>query len=739
MTAMRRYRWLAFVLIGAMLVNLAGCGGGGGSNTAPPPGDGDGTPPDVPTQEISCTVDAADLHVDEATVNVMSSWREQGVRQEAAQRTIVSSESVQLVIAEDGELRGLALSIPEDTTTASDTPLTIDVASTALALAFISPGILSTEAEEARARAAELRQLAKFAEFVSVLEAELASGTLQEAFESGACQSALSDVIQAWMEDHGRLTTQLVQVGLPNADFIVSVDSESDTGSTQLRLQNWGWRCVHVIRREVADDDTNTDHVVASAMSGAIPVSWGSLFMGVIGSPATITDTVNFGPTNNCSRAEYWLIGPGNVGRNDVSPPEGIPSWSEEAWEKSLIQYCVLPVIDLAFGCVSTNNVAERVGQIYAAVHGTLDIGQAIQDQDPARLSASLAGLTFSVARIALQGGALTWVGAGAATFLNVLFIAGLGTLAASNFLIVASTWSELPTCACIPATYFQDDGDGGEGGNGNGGGGGHIAFTEVTWDDGVWGYLFYICTIRPDRTGFHQLTEGGNDHCPACSPDGTEIAYTYSREWWGMGGHSGESALHIMNADGSNDRLIAENPNDEDDYWYPSWSPNGDRIVFSARRGGAEEIYVINVDGSGEARLTEGSDPDWSPDGQRIVFVRDGRICIMNADASNQRVLTPTECSEDYDPVWSPDGSRLAFVRYDDVWIMNADGTDQTRLTNTPLREGDPTWSPDGSRIAFAETADVLQIYTMAPDGSNVTTVTSLDYAARSPDWSPQ
>jgi dipeptidyl aminopeptidase/acylaminoacyl peptidase len=70
-------------------------------------------------------------------------------------------------------------------------------------------------------------------------------------------------------------------------------------------------------------------------------------------------------------------------------------------------------------------------------------------------------------------------------------------------------------------------------------------------------------------------------------------------------------------------------------------------------------EVYTMNVDGSGEKRLTDspGLDafPAWSPDGERIVFAsdRDGNweLYVMDAGGAQQRRLTNTPHNESSPP----------------------------------------------------------------------------------------
>jgi len=89
-------------------------------------------------------------------------------------------------------------------------------------------------------------------------------------------------------------------------------------------------------------------------------------------------------------------------------------------------------------------------------------------------------------------------------------------------------------------------------------------------------------------------------------------------------------------------------------DNQFPHWSPDGRQIVFTSDRDGDPEIYVVNADGSDLRRLTSvpGRDahPSFSRDGKRIVFQspRDGgdtNVYVMNLDGSGQ---TRLECGRD-------------------------------------------------------------------------------------------
>ena len=154
-----------------------------------------------------------------------------------------------------------------------------------------------------------------------------------------------------------------------------------------------------------------------------------------------------------------------------------------------------------------------------------------------------------------------------------------------------------------------------------------------------------------------------------------------------------------------------------------PSYSANGERIVFSRDPVGVpdEDIWTMSHDGSGQTQITNDpdfldTDPGFSPDGARIVFQRDiagdDQIFIMNADGTGVTQLTfaGANLDEGFEPSFSPDGNLIVFRRYDgatgfnEIYVMNPNGSGQRAITTGSATISDfrPDFSPEGQRIVF-------------------------------------
>lgn len=226
-----------------------------------------------------------------------------------------------------------------------------------------------------------------------------------------------------------------------------------------------------------------------------------------------------------------------------------------------------------------------------------------------------------------------------------------------------------------------------------------------------------------------------GSEENPAWSPRGDKIAYQCLPDYsgiWPFSSYPSEQYGREVR-----DRPISYSSSlglpDEVRNW-----PQTSSIA-------ASNICVMNADGSGRVKLTDGwgyqQDPAWSPDGRKIAFADYSAIIVMNADGSD---LTRVDHDEyqDEDPTWSPDGKWIAYTSWRDrdrqIFVMSVDGSYRRRLVDSPGDQYDPAWSPDGNRIAFASQGDRGGIYLTNADGTETSQLSSRSYGLRSPAWSP-
>jgi eukaryotic-like serine/threonine-protein kinase len=198
------------------------------------------------------------------------------------------------------------------------------------------------------------------------------------------------------------------------------------------------------------------------------------------------------------------------------------------------------------------------------------------------------------------------------------------------------------------------------------------------------------------------------------------------------MGG--GKDNLFGINLDGSGERMISPHPEDS----YPQWSRTGESVVFySTQQGdGKERIYIQwNTNRVEEPKMMQingadafGRDPTWLPTG-RVAFSgcdywAGGSGCgiwTVNSDGSGPVPLTQRMQDRSTDA----NGNTLLFAsaatgNWDVYAIADAAGSQPRNLTNSPSQDFGATFSPDGSCIAFMSDRDGWGIWVMPASGGN-------------------
>ncbi|MFN5780931.1 MAG: TolB family protein, partial [Novosphingobium sp.] len=166
--------------------------------------------------------------------------------------------------------------------------------------------------------------------------------------------------------------------------------------------------------------------------------------------------------------------------------------------------------------------------------------------------------------------------------------------------------------------------------------------------------------------------------------------------------------------------------------------SPDGQTVAFDL----LGDIYTMPISGGTPTRISEGlpyeTQPRFSPDGKRIAFTSDrgggDNIWIMNRDGSDKRQLTNESFRLMNQPSWSPDGQYIAAKKHfttgrslgtGEVWMYHVSGGDGVLLVKRPSEQhqkelGEPIFAPDGKHVYYTRNTTPGPIFEYAQDSNN-------------------
>ena len=142
-----------------------------------------------------------------------------------------------------------------------------------------------------------------------------------------------------------------------------------------------------------------------------------------------------------------------------------------------------------------------------------------------------------------------------------------------------------------------------------------------------------------------------------------------------------------------------------------PQWAPGGDALVFQARAGNQEQLWLYRTGAAEPENISVGQfydhQPSWHPGGQRIVFSSDRRetgFDLWELDlATGLAWRLSSLAGDETEPAWSASGEDLVYIHSDgERWslMLRRRGQPDQVLESSTQRLSNPSWRPDGSLI---------------------------------------
>ena len=201
---------------------------------------------------------------------------------------------------------------------------------------------------------------------------------------------------------------------------------------------------------------------------------------------------------------------------------------------------------------------------------------------------------------------------------------------------------------------------------------------------------------------------------CGVWSPDGARLAC----EGFGTDDPTLNGVYTLRSSDGGDLKRVTSEPYGDD---CPSdYSPNGKRLVVTRLSDTSFGLFTVKTDGKELRQITPDGmqfnfcNGSWSPDGNKILFSahvpgdHHSSTWVVHEDGGDLEQVPVEGCGgansdpngiSCFSPSWSPDGKKILFARrvgngQSDLYTVNANGSDPFQVTHTPdIDEGGGDW----------------------------------------------
>ena len=262
-----------------------------------------------------------------------------------------------------------------------------------------------------------------------------------------------------------------------------------------------------------------------------------------------------------------------------------------------------------------------------------------------------------------------------------------------------------------------------------------------LAMEENGFAHLFLYLPLQLPLT---RLTYGNwDDIDPALSPDGQMVAFASNRD--------GQWDLYVLELlTGETHRLTAT-PEYEAS---PSWSPDNQWLACERYQDENLEIAIVSLVNKEQEiiYLTQepASDhsPAWAPDGRHVAYVSnragDSDIWLADLDKTGEdriQNLSRTPGATESQPVWTLDGHFLAWatsaqnISYSGIYVWDAIQPERAAVW---IGEGDlPAWNSDGDKLtAILHTPNQEYLTTYALEGDLLLQPVPLPGPVRGVSW---